>query len=286
MINIEPSSVSTRRVETAPQEPDEHGEPQEQRRTELQELILEDLEKFGILERGDHGEPIIDFAIFGDVLSAILRNHRLMIKRYPEFHPEEPRRFFALVFQGVDVVSKEDFERAKHAGEPAVPKPLFYEPESQDAALDPEAIREAEFYIGPWEIFRKRPVESQSLPTLSGEDVDYRESSIAAVIYHPEYGRGYRDPETGKLMVWWPSRKEFHPISVNWFDREMSESFAIDAAELTSLRSPGVFLPEFAPHLIISLKRGCSRRTIFAQSPVAMPSKDFGNLAGSAWEEG
>jgi hypothetical protein len=213
-------------------------------------LVFEDLEQNGILEHGEQGALIVDVDAFKESLRSFFHNPRLMLRRYPDFSPEQPRRFLSFVFQGVDVVSKEDADRAKRTGEHLVPKPLLYEPESRAAAFDPEAIREAEFHTGPWEILRRRPVRNPSLPTLSGEDVDYREASIAALIYHPQYGGGYRDPENGKLMVWWPSRSEFRPISVNWFDREMGEDFAADRSGHSSLRSPGGFLPEFAPDLV------------------------------------
>jgi hypothetical protein len=114
-------------------------------------------------------------------------------------------------FINFPVISKEDFEKGIR-----VPKPLFYEPRSLNDALDPAKIKQSDFYFLRSEImsFMTDDINNHQFPLIF-EKITYNEIEIAAVIYHPRFGDGYRD-KNGVLFVRNQKTREYQPISVDW----------------------------------------------------------------------
>lgn len=92
------------------------------------------------------------------------------------------------VFSGQKVISKEDWEAGEKEG-----KSLYYDPASDEEALNQTAIKQADFYFIPWKLGRK--IKYPHLETVSKI-----EATTAVLLYHPNYGNGFRD-EQGQLKV-------------------------------------------------------------------------------------
>lgn len=108
------------------------------------------------------------------------------------------------IFHEEPVVSHEDWDNGIRQS-----KSLFYDPISDEAALDKRAISESNFYLNPTQGNRKF-----DFPEL--DEVNDKEAALALLTYHPNYGNGFRDPKSGQLMV-----KDLHnhyePISYDYF---------------------------------------------------------------------
>ncbi len=98
------------------------------------------------------------------------------------------------LFRGYRVVSVEDYADGVRD-----PKDVIYDPRSADDALTIEKIQQSRFYFLPHELITLIHYAKTRYGDL--EDVNFREVTLAALIYHPQYGDAYRDEQTGILMM-------------------------------------------------------------------------------------
>ena len=93
------------------------------------------------------------------------------------------------------------------------PKPFFYVPESADAATDATAIKNASFqhFITDFTPFLRGPAE-YPVKRLDEGIVTELEAKTAAIVFHPQYGDGFRNEE-GKLFVRDKATREYVPFS-------------------------------------------------------------------------
>lgn len=167
---------------------------------EYREAVLQALEQKGVIEK-KKDFYVVDLPAIKELRLKQMVNAQT--KKGQPFLPYIERgRAYALylLFKDIKVVSKED-QQNKHQS----PKPLFYTPESLDQALDPEAIKQSDFYLGLWDINDPKADRLVSRGRkkeypCDNEVLNMHEVTIAALIYHPKYGSGYRNEE-GVLMV-------------------------------------------------------------------------------------
>lgn len=128
------------------------------------------------------------------------------------------------LFDGLNIYDKKDIEDylLTHDGsdegmdDELEPKPLFYIPDSAEAALSIDAIQHARFHKGIWEIDSSKKPALQPLHTEGDEEhVGFDEATIACLIYHPQYGNGERD-EQGRLVVTFADGAR-RPITADFF---------------------------------------------------------------------
>lgn len=227
------------------EDPDSIDRPEE-KLEEARERFFSELESAGIIESGENGERVVNEALLKQNFPAFLHNHREVLAHSGltgtgSFHAIEAA---VHLFGDRPVVLKSEYESAQREGREPIAKPLVYQPETSQAAFSIEDIANTDFHFAPWQLMQIRDYEHTSLPTIDGEEVNLREASVAVLIYHPNFGRGYR--ENGKLMVYWPSKNDFRPISSDWFVKEMKAPFGSTGGATktrgNSLHTPTEFL--------------------------------------------
>jgi len=147
------------------------------------------------------------------------------------------------IFKNLKVISEED-----NLTENPAPKPLFYIPESAEAALDVEKIRSADFYMGFWEL--QRSGFEVSFPTLQEglkSTATSFETISTALTFHPRYGNGYRN-EKGELIVRYQDGSE-RPITGEFFTDSHYYYGRIKRDPIDWFR-PGQFIQEKCPRLL------------------------------------
>lgn len=168
---------------------------------EYREVVLQALEQKGVIEK-KRDYYVVDLSAIKELRLNQMVNHQN--KKWQPFVPYIERgRGYALylLFKDLKVVSKEDQQNKKQK----TPKSLFYMPENTDQALDLEVIRRSDFYLGLWEIYDPKSDRLASRGRkkeypCDKEALNMHEVTIAALIYHPKYGAGYRNEE-GVLMI-------------------------------------------------------------------------------------
>lgn len=214
---------------------------------EYREAVLQALEQKGVIEK-KKDFYVVDLPAIKELpLRQVVNAQK---KKWQPFLPyiERGRRYaLYLLFKDIKVVSKEDQQNKRQS-----PKPLFYTPETSDQALDPEAIKQSDFYLGLWEIFD--PKADGSLKNkvkeypCDQEKLNLDEVAIAALIYHPNYGDGYRD-ESGVLMV--KDKKGKHVrFSAQFFRGIGYAGSRTKPDEKVGMHiSPLVFIEDYAPNI-------------------------------------
>lgn len=91
---------------------------------------------------------------------------------------------------------------------------LIYIPDNEDSAFDPEKIKQSKFVIMLGEESGNVHLENRKYPTKSGKSLNFESVQLATLLYHPQYGDGYRD-ESGKLLLRDPKTREYRPITHN-----------------------------------------------------------------------
>ncbi len=237
---------------------------------EFQEMGLQYLEELGIVERKKDA-IVVDTdklkasksalipKLTPERMKSIMRPHvresigqeidrtqtRISLKSFEPFQAfvgNNWNEFLFNVFKGKSVLSKQDAATNQRTKK-IKPKSLFYSPASKKEAFDPEAIRKAEFYIGPWEVQDDKAdvyaFDGNPNPTT------FDQASLAAAIFHPAYGDGRRD-ETGALTVR-DAAGVRQPISVNWLAAQhihhndtivRAKKGGLFASPVTALESP------------------------------------------------
>ncbi|MFH1207487.1 MAG: hypothetical protein V1668_02670 [Patescibacteria group bacterium] len=193
-----------------------------EKKREFQHYMLARLEQEGVIVRPGEGEIVVDLEKIKNGLGELSRRSFGTLKnKYPEFSGQDGvdiQEVLVNAFSSMRVLSSEDYRSGKEK-HPEL-KNLFYAPESSDAAYSSEAIKKSDFYLGQWEAGGKIHYE-KAMSTQDGQTVPSNEAVLAALIYHPKFGDGYRDPSTGKLMVRDKVTREYAPITLDWLQRDM-----------------------------------------------------------------
>jgi|GEM_PF-2222994 len=170
-------------------------------RSKFQEAALSYLEQKGFVERTGNGSMIVDS---DRLFTEFSLKHLDRLAGQPfkglESYNSSRLEFLGNAFANKDTVLRRDFESDPETQ----PKPFFYLPETREEALDPEKIRASQFHFGLWEVpmatqgADKRAVDVSQPASIT--DQKFFETSLAAILYHPNYGNARRD-EHGQLVV-------------------------------------------------------------------------------------
>jgi len=209
----------------------------------LQEQALRVLEEIGAIYRSPEG------AIVARLDRIKMLGHE-DIHRFGQLHKSKyygnkqkyPALFYA--FKDRRVISEQDYHAGEREG-----KPLFYSPASEEEAFDVERIKQADFYLGLWDV-GGLVYSGQSYPSIE-RGTDFTEVALACLIYHPQYGNGYRN-EQGKLLVYNQESEEYQPASAEKLFRGnlgLKSNAHIRPAEyimdhLPDLNRSGLLVPE------------------------------------------
>lgn len=160
----------------------------------FQKEALETLEDEGYIElRDDEVYIVDDQKLFGGFsLKELKRKDNRLSSQFENFSRSR-LEFLGNAFVDTEVVLKSEYEQNPEA--PA--KPFFYLPKTREDALDPKKIRQSEFHYGLWEIPR---ITSDSTGVTAPQpasltEQSFFETSVAALLYHPQYGNGQRDTQ-------------------------------------------------------------------------------------------
>lgn len=171
---------------------------------DVQERAFETLKQIGAIRYSPEGEMIANLEkIKGLTHQDLRKTGSILESKY--YGANDKSRALFYIFKDRPVISEEDYLAGERES-----KPLFYSPKSQENAFDINNIKQADFYLGMWELSGKT-YSGKAYPSVEN-GADFSEVSVACLVYHPRYGNGYRD-ETGKLLVYDPERKEHRPVS-------------------------------------------------------------------------
>lgn len=238
-------------------------------REELRNMVLNYLLSKKILGR-KNGLEVLDIEKLNGInVKDLFNSSAKEGKRFHPYFKQDKMYAFYLVFKGLKVISKKDWEAGKHE-----PRELFYSPENESNAFDPNFIESQNFYLGAWQLSSINTNRSPKVNDKKREypseksNLDLFETSIACLIFHPSFGHGKR--EKGHLMVKDPVTGEYVDMTGVWF-RRMGFDLSVTTAEGTErLSSPLPFIEKYASTL---LKKDLIRR------------EDFIKVAGGKSEE-
>jgi predicted GNAT family N-acyltransferase len=93
-------------------------------------------------------------------------------------------------------------------------KPLLYIPETPDAATDAVSIKNADFHHFVDDFADVQHRDQQPYPTADGGEgaISTKETRTAAIIFHPDFGDGFRN-EKGTLFVRDKMTRKYRPFS-------------------------------------------------------------------------
>jgi len=95
-----------------------------------------------------------------------------------------------------------------------IEKPLFPIINESESIYDVEFIKGLDFHLAPWELGRSKLTPDYPSPT--GAEINTRELQVMLSVYHPKYGNGERDVDSGNLVVTYPDGRR-RPISADFF---------------------------------------------------------------------
>lgn len=91
------------------------------------------------------------------------------------------------------VVSREDYEKAKSSGEPIKPRPFFNFPENVEEIIDPEKIKNKEYYLNFWDIVKNRSVDlARTFKAKNGGEINLKELTLATLLFRDLKGNPFR----------------------------------------------------------------------------------------------
>lgn len=229
--------------ETQTKNPDENipGEIERFYLDEQQKLkVLQALENNGFISYGGNNEVIANLDLLDQYASK--KEGSAFSRKIAQIAGSEGFWVLQHAFRDLPVISQEDYDRGVREG-----KPLFYDPLSDEEALDINAIKAADFYLNPFSGRRK-------INYLGLDQVDPIEANMALLIYHPKYGNGYRDHRTGRLMVKDPIAAKPRPIRHDYFSRVYGFEPTYGSFKIKSYQpfsgSPNQFLQTKGKHLV------------------------------------
>lgn len=229
-------------------------------RQELKQAMNTFLEKRGVMFIGENGERVVDLEELTNLKSSLVkeageftyRNNKTKV-REPKFMPYyngQTRLLFYEALRDEMVVSSTDY-----AAGVRTPKRLLYAPDTQDQAFDQEAIRQADFYMGPWDLPGRAPVDENGLnycPTDTG-NVNWAAMRIACKLYNKNFGAAYRDDQ-GVLQIKYPNG-EVAPPNIERFKKDfrLNDGLADTSGKRTEvLNNPLKFLHSEGAELVKS----------------------------------
>jgi hypothetical protein len=163
---------------------------------EAREKAFNKLKEIGIIQKAPQGGLIYDVDGLKNLDSGFIESlgsvysSKYMGKR-------STRRALDLLFEDEKVISREDYENSREKKF----KNLFYSPKTKEEALDIEKIKDSKFYLTFNDVMSKINDNKFGYGNIPKEDLSFKEVLLPVLIYHPQYGAGYRDSETNKLMV-------------------------------------------------------------------------------------
>jgi hypothetical protein len=216
--------------------------------SEFQEKTLEAFEALGFVETLAGGRLVVDHQRLFDEFS-IKDLQRLPGQPFKSLKqlPKSRLEFLGQAFAGKQTLLRTDF---KADPERAEPRPLFYLPETRTEALDPEKIRSSKFHFGLWEIPQAtKGAETQAVDISQPASLTQQtffETSLAAILYHPDYGNARRD-DNGKLLITEDGAEK--PVSGNWL-AEQGLKFVVDGKPMAVRNNTREVISKYASELV------------------------------------
>ncbi len=208
---------------------------------EAGQRVFEELENLGILKR--EGEiNTFDIEKLKKLFSKkSFRNNRELGSFKRNFGDNNTALSIYRLFKGVKGVSREDF-----LNDIKNEKNIFYFPETAQEALDVEQIKNSDFYLSLFDVIKNIPYDKLQYGAIT--DLNYREVILPVLVYHQNYGDGYRDPETGILYI--KNKKgEYQKFSATLFIESFS-ALGSSKKKSDSFYSGRKFLREKIPQIL------------------------------------
>jgi predicted GNAT family N-acyltransferase len=203
---------------------------------EQRQKALQKLERLGYFNYDDNGRIVADLEKF-DTYSTVRSNIFQKLIGASGYYVLQH------IFHNLPVISSEDYGRGVRE-----PKPLFYDPASDEEALNIQAIKEADYYLNP--VKGSRKIQYPGL-----EKVNKYEANLALLTYSTDFGDGFRDNKTGKLMVRdkQDPKQRYKPIRFDYFLNNYSyDPISNDRKGPGFSGSPNKFLTEKGKNLVES----------------------------------
>lgn len=196
--------------------PDEEVTTEREIDPALQQEVLDALEALDIIDYGEEGELLVDIVYLRALSYVDLRKQLGDAELFTSRHlgNRSKRDTLFLAFKDRKVISTDEY----YADDVRKTKDLFYSPQSDKEALDINAIKRADFYMGAWEMQSQGSDRHQFHPGMTDSALNMSEVTIAALTYHPSYGNGSRDKD-GVLQVFDPRKKSYGPVTAEVFTR-------------------------------------------------------------------
>jgi SAM-dependent methyltransferase len=206
---------------------------------EFQESALEEFKRQEIIHETENGKIVVNKEELLNKRREVLSDYGYRIEGR-EFYADDKFRSLANTFSGLEVVLEtEDGARSESME-------MFYLPKNKSQAFDREWVRGQNFHLGLWETGQV-PANFDGRQPRVADDLNYLEASVAAVIWHPDYGDGKRD-ENGSLLVREKGSGDYVPVSGEWFKRQ-GLSYPKEDGPGSIFASPRESLRKHAPKL-------------------------------------
>lgn len=236
------------------------GEPTEAGIEDIKKEALRRFQEAGFFREDETGLKIVDLEKFR---GADFKTIRALL-------PKEQRKWrdfgdgaidvLYSVFSDLSVISEDDYKCAKKENKKPQTQPLFYAPNSRAEAFSQMAIRDAEFYLAPWELGVRPKRRNEPYPGLGEKSqASHFEVSLALVLYHPRFGDAIRDearlpdgspnPNRGKLLIRHAQTRHYIPLSIE----HLKERYGFGMPRPKRNAGAGIMrarLETIAPHLV------------------------------------
>ncbi|EKE11914.1 MAG: hypothetical protein ACD_15C00001G0003 [uncultured bacterium] len=114
------------------------------------------------------------------------------------------------LLQGMEIIPKDEYEKALQEGRGAHEIPLFNIPASAKDAFDENKIKEKNYALDPWELYSQVPWEKIDTEAKNGDIIGGKELFLATEIFRKL--RGHRN-ENGELMIFDKTMNVFKKIT-------------------------------------------------------------------------
>ncbi len=172
------------------------------------ERALKILEKGGVLEIKD-GMMVVDTDMLQDSKYWASQHGTNIMRKKGVITRVNPQNIYSIIAD-TQVVSSKEYKRAKQQNEQPTLKPLFNVPNDIDDFFDIENIKEGNYHLNLWEMYKKLPLKKMQIKTKDGQSVSLLEIQLATKIFRDL--RGYRDKK-GSLMIFDEQNNKFVKMS-------------------------------------------------------------------------
>lgn len=169
------------------------------------ELFYEFLKSQGAVAELEDGSVVVDLDKTNSL--SMNQNFRIYNRFYTIAKSRSLRYGLYAALRGRSGMTLAEYEQGRRSPH----KEVLYVPDDEQSAFDIEKIKQADFAFALWD--GAKYSKESSYPAKDGRKLNGVAVELAALIYHPKYGAGYRDPETGVLMVRSPKTGEFQPFN-------------------------------------------------------------------------